>query len=264
MNSFLLVLDANLSFRISSIGKPVKVSGVITDQPKPLVVVGQTNKNSWGKVERNWKILQGFETEKQSEVLVLGTFILVIIYFALGTITSAQGCWENSRKPVNENNGRNCSVGTNIAESSKSKTTISFWANKVRATVKVQSYHEQDAVKEIAGFWGYLMQTVYQTCAGAVVLTDIVFWFLIVPFLSIERVKLNLLMGCMHSLNAVFLLIDAALNSLPFPWFRLAYFILFSSTYVIFQWVIHACGVSWWPYPLLDLSIPWAPLWYFL
>ncbi|XP_026429053.1 uncharacterized protein LOC113325025 [Papaver somniferum] len=201
---------------------------------------------------------------QSGRILIMGTFILVIIYFALGTITSAQGCWENSRKPVNENNGRNCSVGTNIAESSKSKTTISFWANKVRATVKVQSYHEQDAVKEIAGFWGYLMQTVYQTCAGAVVLTDIVFWFLIVPFLSIERVKLNLLMGCMHSLNAVFLLIDAALNSLPFPWFRLAYFILFSSTYVIFQWVIHACGVSWWPYPLLDLSIPWAPLWYFL
>ncbi|KAI3977279.1 hypothetical protein MKX01_030905 [Papaver californicum] len=192
------------------------------------------------------------------------TFTLVIFYFALGTLTSAQGCWENSRKPVNENNGRDSSVETNMKESNKSKTTISFWANKVRGIVKVQSYHEQDDMKEIAGFWGYLMQTVYQTCAGAVILTDIVFWFLIVPFLSVERVKLNLLMGCMHSLNAVFLLIDTALNSLPFPWFRLAYFVLFSSTYVIFQWVLHACGVSWWPYPFLDLSTKWAPLWYFL
>ncbi|KAI3881914.1 hypothetical protein MKX03_021283, partial [Papaver bracteatum] len=90
------------------------------------------------------------------------TFALVVFYFALGTIASAQGCWENLRKPVMENSGKNSSVKTSMAENSKSKTTINFSANKVRATVKVQSYHEKDGVKEIAGFWGYLMQTVYQ------------------------------------------------------------------------------------------------------
>ncbi|RZC52987.1 hypothetical protein C5167_047318 [Papaver somniferum] len=143
------------------------------------------------------------------------TFALVVFYFALGTIASAQGCLVNSRKPVNQNNGKNSSVKTSMAESSnKSKTTINFSANKVRATVKVQSYHEQDSIKEIAGFWGYLMQTVYQTCAGAVILTDTIFWFLIVPSLAVAGVEMNLLMGCMHSLNAVFLLIDTALNSL--------------------------------------------------
>ncbi|XP_026428027.1 protein rolling stone-like [Papaver somniferum] len=192
------------------------------------------------------------------------TFALVVFYFALGTIASAQGCLVNSRKPVNQNNGKNSSVKTSMAESSnKSKTTINFSANKVRATVKVQSYHEQDSIKEIAGFWGYLMQTVYQTCAGAVILTDTIFWFLIVPSLAVAGVEMNLLMGCMHSLNAVFLLIDTALNSLPFPWFRFAYFLLFNCTYGVFLWVLHACGGSWWPYPFLDLSTPWAPLWYF-
>ncbi|KAI3847209.1 hypothetical protein MKX03_011264, partial [Papaver bracteatum] len=90
------------------------------------------------------------------------TFALVVFYFTLGTITSAQGCWENSRKPVNQNNGINSSVKMSMAESSRSKTTIHFSANKVRATVKVQSYHEQDIMKEIAEFLGYLMQTVYQ------------------------------------------------------------------------------------------------------
>ncbi|RZC89189.1 hypothetical protein C5167_030889 [Papaver somniferum] len=190
------------------------------------------------------------------------TFALVVFYFALGTIASAQGCWENSRKPVNENSAKNSSVKTRMSESSKSKTTINFSANKAGTTVKVQSYHEQDGVKEIAGIWGYLMQTVYQTCAGAVILTDTIFWFLIVPSLAVAGIKLNLLMGCMHSLNAVFLLIDTALNSLPFPWFRFAYFLLFNCSYGVFLWVLHACGVSWWPYPFLDLSTPWAPVWY--
>ncbi|MCL7034443.1 hypothetical protein MKW94_000452, partial [Papaver nudicaule] len=47
-----------------------------------------------------------------------------------------------------------------------------------------------------------------------------------------------------------------------FPWFRFAYFILWTAIYVIFQWVIHACVSLWWPYPFLDLSSSYAPLWY--
>nr|KAJ0221307.1 hypothetical protein LSAT_V11C200092930 [Lactuca sativa] len=57
-----------------------------------------------------------------------------------------------------------------------------------------------------------------QTCAGAVVLTDLVFWCLLVPFQSGDGFKLTLLIGCMHSLNVVFLLQDSALNSLVSDW----------------------------------------------
>ncbi|CAI9292956.1 unnamed protein product [Lactuca saligna] len=53
-----------------------------------------------------------------------------------------------------------------------------------------------------------------QTCAGAVVLTDLVFWCLLLPFQSGDGFKLTLLIGCMHSLNVVFLLLDSALNNL--------------------------------------------------
>uniref|UniRef100_A0A1S3Y7D5 Uncharacterized protein n=1 Tax=Nicotiana tabacum TaxID=4097 RepID=A0A1S3Y7D5_TOBAC len=102
-----------------------------------------------------------------------------------------------------------------------------------------------------------------QTCAGSVILTDIVFWFIILPYSSNSHLQLNLLMGGMHSLNIIFLLIDTCLNSLPLPWSGLAYFVLWSCCYVIFQWLIHACGLIWWPYPFLELSTPWAPLWYF-
>ncbi|CAI0376645.1 unnamed protein product, partial [Linum tenue] len=105
--------------------------------------------------------------------------------------------------------------------------------------------------------------SIVQTCAGAVILTDVVFWCLILPFESNQHFQLTMLTGLMHSVNLVFLIIDTALNSLPFPWFRIAYFVQWSCIYIVFQWVLHACGLSWWPYPFLELSTPWAPLWYF-
>ncbi|QHO34153.1 uncharacterized protein DS421_9g264510 [Arachis hypogaea] len=112
--------------------------------------------------------------------------------------------------------------------------------------------------------WTFTLVMIYfLTSAGAVVLTDIVFWGLIFPFMSISHYKLNMLiMGLMHSMNIVFLLLDTALNNLPFPFFRIAYFVLWSSIYIIFQWIIHACGFTWWPYPFLELNSPWSPFWY--
>ncbi|XP_077218230.1 protein rolling protein isoform X2 [Tasmannia lanceolata] len=187
------------------------------------------------------------------------TFTLVVVYFALGTVISAHGCWMYSKYPF-ENAETGELLNTDLDEST---TTITYNTNKISSTIKLQSHHEKEEIERRAGFWGYMMQTVYQTCAGAVMLTDIVFWGLIVPFLSNEHFSLNLLMGCMHSLNALFLLLDTSLNSLPFPWFRMAYFVLWSCLYVTFQWVLHACGFSWWPYPFLELSTPWAPVWYF-
>ncbi|KAF3436590.1 hypothetical protein FNV43_RR23682 [Rhamnella rubrinervis] len=177
------------------------------------------------------------------------TFALVIVYFALGTIVSAYGCWLSSNKSPPENGARTEFLRRDFEE--------------VKGTIRLQSHHAQEAIQERAGFWGYFMLIAFQTSAGAVILTDVVFWCIIVPFISNSHLGLNLLMGCMHTLNAAFLLLDTALNSLPFPWFRLAYFVIWSCAYVIFQWVIHACGSSWWPYPFLELNTPWAPLWYF-
>ncbi|XP_047981933.1 uncharacterized protein LOC125223028 [Salvia hispanica] len=115
---------------------------------------------------------------------------------------------------------------------------------------------------EKLGFLEHLMQIIYQTSAGASMITDIVFWCLLLPFMLGESFQLTLLIGSMHSVNAVFLILESALNRMPFTWFGLIYFILWSCSYVVFQWAIHACCVKWWPYPFLDLSTPWAPLWY--
>nr|XP_043621719.1 uncharacterized protein LOC122593385 isoform X2 [Erigeron canadensis] len=159
------------------------------------------------------------------------TFLLVTIYFALGSVISAHGCWKQFR------------------ERSLSKMDSS--------SVEVSKINEE------AGFWGNAMQNIYQACAGASLLTDLVFWGLLLPFQTGDTFKLTLLIGCMHSVNAVFLVLDSALNSLQFSWHGLRYFIFWSSAYIVFQWIMHMCCFSWWPYPFLELATPWAPMWYF-
>uniref|UniRef100_A0A1D1ZFH9 3-methyl-2-oxobutanoate hydroxymethyltransferase n=1 Tax=Anthurium amnicola TaxID=1678845 RepID=A0A1D1ZFH9_9ARAE len=191
------------------------------------------------------------------------TFALVIVYFALGTLISAHGCWIFSKQTAMISEERNRFLKRDLDLDGNRSAAANSIPNNTSGTIRLQSHQDFEDNEQRAGFWGYAMQVIYQTSAGAVILTDVVFWGLIVPFLSNEHFTLNLLMGCMHSLNLVFLLLDTALNRLPFPWFRMAYFVLWSCLYVIFQWILHACGFSWWPYPFLELATPWAPLWYF-
>ncbi|XP_024010778.1 uncharacterized protein LOC18015725 isoform X2 [Eutrema salsugineum] len=139
------------------------------------------------------------------------TFMLVMIYFAVGILASVYGCLECSKEPTLEN-----AVVDNV----------------------------EDEFRQRLGVYGCFMQTIFQTSAGAVVLTDVVFWLLIVPFQSNSHLGLNMLMICMHTANAGFLLIDTVLNRLPFPWFRMGYFVIWSCLYIVFQWIIHACGFA--------------------
>ncbi|XWS76705.1 hypothetical protein CRYUN_Cryun01aG0200600 [Craigia yunnanensis] len=184
------------------------------------------------------------------------TFALVMVYFALGIVISAYGCWMCLSTTLPENGARDEFLKRDVEEG-KTENSVTYQEKDVRGKIKLQSHYAQEEFQRRAGFWGYLMQTIYQTCGGAVILTDIVFWCVIVPFLSNSHLGLNMLMGCMHTLNAVFLILDTLLNSLvivlmkshllrqPFPWFRLAYFVQWSSLYVVFQWVLHACGFTW-------------------
>ncbi|KAL3616985.1 hypothetical protein CASFOL_039379 [Castilleja foliolosa] len=91
---------------------------------------------------------------------------------------------------------------------------------------------KEETIIEQLGLLENLMQIIYQVCAGAVLLTDIVFWCLLLPFMIGENFQLTLIIGIVHSVNAVFLIIETALNRVR------------------------------WPYPFLDLSTPLAPLWY--
>uniref|UniRef100_A0A0D9VBS7 Uncharacterized protein n=1 Tax=Leersia perrieri TaxID=77586 RepID=A0A0D9VBS7_9ORYZ len=170
------------------------------------------------------------------------TFILVTIYFGLGTALSIYGCSKFADENV-VTARTDMEIGSYVAHGAATKPNLGG-----------------DDTGEIAGFWGYLLQIIYQTNAGAVMLTDCVFWFIIFPFLTVKDYNLNFLLIGMHSVNAVFLLGEAALNSLNFPWFRVAYFFLWTALYVIFQWILHASTPLWWPYPFLDVSANLSPV----
>ncbi|ESQ35787.1 hypothetical protein EUTSA_v10008229mg [Eutrema salsugineum] len=167
------------------------------------------------------------------------TFTLVTLYFGYASLLSIYGCCF-----YNKEAGGNIESYISIGDAEQGTyrppvTTLDGAGN----TSKPANTHSEVSVRETAGFWVYIFQVHFQTCAGAVVLTDIVFWALIYPFT--KGYRLSFLDVCMHSLNAVFLLGDTCLNSLRFPMFRISYFVIWSCIFVTYQWIIHAFKNLW-------------------
>ncbi|CAN6453157.1 unnamed protein product [Victoria cruziana] len=182
------------------------------------------------------------------------TFTLLTIYFGIGSLLSMYGCYTGLKR-------LGCDEGDSVKVDNERGSYVPP-VNGESENVTANNHQIGGYAHEKAGIWGHIFQIIFQTSAGAVVLTDCVYWFIIFPFLTAKDYNLNFLMVTMHSMNVVLLLIDTLLNCMRFPWYHIAYFILWTSLYVVFQWVVHACISSWWPYPFLDLSSRWAPLWY--
>ncbi|CAJ2664357.1 unnamed protein product [Trifolium pratense] len=185
------------------------------------------------------------------------TFSSVTIYFGLGCVLSMHGCYQYHKK----------ASGDKVINVDVDSEQGIYETSKLPQSSNPPSHHDKASqehiVRQQAGIWGYMFQILFQINAGAVILTDCAFWFIIVPFLTIKDYNITLLTISMHTINAVFLLGDTALNCLRFPWFRIGYFCLWTVTYVIFQWIVHAIVKLWWPYTFLDLSSHYAPLCYF-
>ncbi|ONI30427.1 hypothetical protein PRUPE_1G250800 [Prunus persica] len=177
------------------------------------------------------------------------TFTLVTFYFGLASLLSLRGICKY-RNRVGEDEERGTYVAPTLGENSN--------PSNASKSLTDEEYHGC----EDAGACVYIFQIIYQMCGGAVALTDCIFWLVLYPFLTAADYKLNFMIVSMHSINAVFLLGEALLNCMRFPLFRIAYFVLWTGIFVIFQWILHACKSMWWPYPFLDLSSSYAPLWY--
>ncbi|PON52474.1 hypothetical protein PanWU01x14_208720 [Parasponia andersonii] len=54
------------------------------------------------------------------------------------------------------------------------------------------------------GILTYVFEIIFQMNAGAVMLTDSVYWFIIFPFLTIQDYNLNFMTVDMHTVNVIF------------------------------------------------------------
>lgn len=185
------------------------------------------------------------------------TFLSVTIYFGLGCLLSIYGCCQYSNKVGHDYVALDAERGDYEAP-----TYVENGDTCIEEKRKYVQHNGQHYTRQIAGIWGYVFQILFQMNAGAVILTDCVFWFIIYPFLTANDYSLTVMKIVTHSVNAVFLIGDTALNCVKFPWFRIAYFILWTGAFVIFQWVVHAFVSVPWPYPILELSSSYAPVWY--
>ncbi|RXH77650.1 hypothetical protein DVH24_039621 [Malus domestica] len=140
------------------------------------------------------------------------TFTLITIYFGLGSLLSIRGCYRYHKKTAGD---RVDSFEVDTEQGSTRATPSHVVSCSTSTTEKSSAPHvEQPQPRQPAGFSGYVFQIIFQMNAGAVLLTDFVFWFILVPFLAIKDYNLNFFIINMHSINAVFLLGDTALNSL--------------------------------------------------
>ncbi|XP_078439310.1 uncharacterized protein LOC144709611 isoform X2 [Wolffia australiana] len=119
------------------------------------------------------------------------TFLSVTVYFGIGSLLSIYGC---------------CGLLRNVDNDRSSSTRVE--AGNITRHSDKRGFHR------IAGFWGYALQIIFQMNAGAVMLTDLVFWLVIVPFLVTEDYSFDFIVIGTHSVNAIFVLGEAALNSL--------------------------------------------------
>ncbi|KAL2500066.1 hypothetical protein Adt_25616 [Abeliophyllum distichum] len=185
------------------------------------------------------------------------TFTLVTIYFGFGSLLSINGCFRHQKA----NNCCDYHVSEVVEQGLYVPLAGGVNENGVKLSKRLVCPGEHNC-SQTAGFCGYLFQILFQMTAGAVTLTDTLYWTVIFPFLTIKDYELSFWTVVAHSLNAILLLGDTALNSLGFPWFRISFFIWWTAIYVVFQWILHAFVSIWWPYPILDLRFPYAPLWY--
>ncbi|XP_042045603.1 uncharacterized protein LOC121791848 [Salvia splendens] len=185
------------------------------------------------------------------------TFTLVTIYFGLGSLLSIRGCFYSPKTDSNSN----CYLTEDTEQGLHVPLAHGVNGNGMRFRKKLDNRGTLHALIT-SDLWDGLYQVLFQMTAGAVTLTDIVYWVVIFPFMALRDYEMSFLTVVTHSLNAILLLGDTAVCSLEFPWFRISYFILLTGIYVIFEWIVHACISIWWPYPFLDLSVDLAPVWY--
>ncbi|KAJ6955787.1 hypothetical protein NC652_007025 [Populus alba x Populus x berolinensis] len=80
----------------------------------------------------------------------------------LGTVMSAYGCWVSLKQPAVSEHGENSVFLKRDVEEDGTTTSTTYKEKKSGGTIKLRSHCAEEAIRERAGFWGYLMQIIYQ------------------------------------------------------------------------------------------------------
>ncbi|KAI4989326.1 hypothetical protein ZWY2020_036643, partial [Hordeum vulgare] len=102
------------------------------------------------------------------------TFLLVTLYFGLGSVLSVYGCYQYACKTDKSDANHGSYIIAPTEESTYNNSIKSSCLNKT---------HDG---REIAGFWGYLFQIMFQV-------TRMVFWFILYPFLAWNQYQMSFL-----------------------------------------------------------------------
>ncbi|KAI0529556.1 hypothetical protein KFK09_002108 [Dendrobium nobile] len=146
---------------------------------------------------------------------------MILNSFSLGLLLSAYGCHQSVRVTAGRINPT-----SSDAESGSSIAPADIETSTDPLRMKNTSYRKHLNIHKIVRLGGYIFQIIYQANAGALLLTDFVFWLIIFPFLAIKNYDLSFLQVVMHSLNAIFFIFDAALKRLVLSCCSIAYSLL--------------------------------------
>lgn len=84
-----------------------------------------------------------------------------VSFVQLGTVISAYGCWVYTKGHPSAN-GVRYEILKRYMEENIITNGMTYREKETKGNIKLQSHYVEEEIQQRAGFWGYLMQTVYQ------------------------------------------------------------------------------------------------------
>lgn len=116
------------------------------------------------------------------------TFTLLTIYFLCGSLISIYGVFLCNRKRTE---GLYAHLNENGMEEGQHVPLLSGKPSNLTGGNIVSYSKEQSFSSMAVNIWSYIFEVLFQINAGAVVLTDCTYWFVIFPFLTIKDYNLS-------------------------------------------------------------------------
>ncbi|KAF3592506.1 hypothetical protein DY000_02025475 [Brassica cretica] len=132
------------------------------------------------------------------------TFTLITIYFGMGSLFSVYGCFQHKKQlsrstPIDQ-----------VANDAEIRLLLPLLNGE--NMLFIEKIRPSDS--KTLGSCVKLFHIIFQTSAGAAVLTDSIYWTVIFPFLSLQDYEMSFMTVNLHTSNLVLLLCDTTLNRL--------------------------------------------------